>query len=146
MRALLDANILLRTLLPSTNPTRAVALILEAGLTGRYTLLLTPELLAEVIDKAQSKPYLAARIGRERAQAFTGLLKQRGELLPNLIGQFPPVGCDPDDDYLLSYAVAGRADYLVSSDDDLLSLGQINSVRIVSPGQFVHILRQEGHV
>ena len=52
MRALLDRNVLLRALLPSTNPARAVALILEAGLTGGYSLLLPPELINETLDKA----------------------------------------------------------------------------------------------
>ncbi len=68
MRVLLDANILLRALLPSTNPARAVALILEAGHASRFRLLVTPELLAEVTDKAESKPSLTVRIGREHAQ------------------------------------------------------------------------------
>ena len=54
MRVLIDANIYLRTLLPSDNPYRAVAVILSAGQDGIFTMLLPPDLIAEIVDKATS--------------------------------------------------------------------------------------------
>lgn len=47
---------------------------------------------------------------------------------------------DPDDDKFLSCAVEGRADYLVTGDDDLLALGDYRGIRIVTPRQFIQLL------
>ena len=52
----------------------------------------------------------------------------------------PSVTRDRKDDYLLAYAVVGRADYLVTGDRDLLVLGEVEGVRIVSPAGFVGAL------
>lgn len=54
---------------------------------------------------------------------------------------------DPKDDKFLACAVEGKAHYLVSSDKDLLEIGQYESVCILSPGQFLialHIAKLSG--
>jgi predicted nucleic acid-binding protein len=38
---------------------------------------------------------------------------------------------DPDDDKFLECAVDGQADYIVTADNDLLSLGEIENIPIV---------------
>lgn len=43
---------------------------------------------------------------------------------------------DPDDNKLLSCAAAARADYLISADRHLLSLGEYEGTVIVSPSRF----------
>lgn len=43
---------------------------------------------------------------------------------------------DPKDDYLLELAVQANAIYLVSGDDDLLSIGEIQGCRIMTIKQF----------
>jgi putative PIN family toxin of toxin-antitoxin system len=52
-----------------------------------------------------------------------------------------PVCRDPDDDLILATAVAARADVIVT-DDDLLTLGVFEAVRILSPRQFLEMLDQ----
>ena len=48
------------------------------------------------------------------------------------------VACrDPKDDKFLSLAVSASASVLISSDNDLLTLGRIGSTLIIRPGQFV---------
>jgi len=47
---------------------------------------------------------------------------------------------DSDDDKFLECAVAGAADYLVSADDDLLSLGAIEGIPILDVPTFWHRL------
>lgn len=44
---------------------------------------------------------------------------------------------DPKDDYLLELAVKSHSIYLVSGDDDLLSIGEIEGCRIMTIRQFV---------
>lgn len=43
---------------------------------------------------------------------------------------------DPKDDYLLELAVQAKAIYLVSGDDDLLTIGEIEGCRIMTFSQF----------
>jgi uncharacterized protein len=52
----------------------------------------------------------------------------------------PATSRDPDDDYLLGISVACQADFLITGDDDLLSLGTFESTAILTMGQFLHIL------
>jgi putative PIN family toxin of toxin-antitoxin system len=49
----------------------------------------------------------------------------------------PPVCRDPDDDAVLSTAVRGVAELIVTGDDDLLSLSSFRGVPIVTPRQFL---------
>ena len=145
MRVIIDPSVLIRALLPSTNPTRAVDLILGAAKSGSYLLLLPPELLTELSDKLERRPYLAERISPERRRAFLALLDDIGIPVHPFVGPFPALTRDPGDDYLLAYALRDRADYLVTGDRDLLALApNIASPRIVDPGAFVRELCDRG--
>ena len=44
---------------------------------------------------------------------------------------------DPDDAIILSCAASAQATYITSGDDDLLSLGDFQGIRIVSPSAFL---------
>jgi uncharacterized protein len=57
---------------------------------------------------------------------------------PLVLGR--PVCRDPDDDKVLATAVAGRADIILTGDDDLLILGEHDGIRILSPRQLVQLL------
>ena len=50
---------------------------------------------------------------------------------------------DPDDDKFLSCAIDAGCQYLVSGDDDLLSLGKVEDVTICTPSEFLNTLRTE---
>ena len=47
---------------------------------------------------------------------------------------------DKDDDIVLATAVAGKADVIVTGDDDLLALKKFRDIRILSPRQFLEFL------
>ena len=47
---------------------------------------------------------------------------------------------DKDDDIVLATALAGKADIIVTGDEDLLVLKKFRSIRILSPRQFLEIL------
>lgn len=47
---------------------------------------------------------------------------------------------DPGDDKFLALAIGGAAQVIVSSDDDLLSMGVFEGVRILTPRRFVEVL------
>jgi putative PIN family toxin of toxin-antitoxin system len=51
-----------------------------------------------------------------------------------------PVCRDPDDDVVLATALSGRADYLVTGDDDLLALTRYHGIKILPPRKFWEVL------
>ena len=52
-----------------------------------------------------------------------------------------PVCRDPDDDLVLATALSGRADYIVTGDDDLLqALKNYHGINPLSPRQFWEVL------
>ncbi len=44
--------------------------------------------------------------------------------------------CDANDNFLLNLCIDGNADYLLTGDKDLLTIGAINDTKIVSYGDF----------
>jgi putative PIN family toxin of toxin-antitoxin system len=75
----------------------------------------------------------------ELAAVLVGLLA-RGEVTPSQL-RLPGVTRDSKDDAVIACAVEGRANYIVSGDQDLLALGEYRSIQVVTPRQFVDILR-----
>lgn len=58
------------------------------------------------------------------------------ETVPSVIEAIPEVIRDSKDDSLLAYALVGRVDYLVTGDDDLLSLKEVGGLKIVKPSMW----------
>lgn len=50
---------------------------------------------------------------------------------------------DPKDDKILELAVSGRADCIVTGDDDLLDLNPFRGIAIVRPAEFLTIVGSE---
>ena len=53
---------------------------------------------------------------------------------------------DPDDNKFVECALEGRAQYIISRDQDLLRLGEYEGIRMVDDVEFLDILRTEGTV
>lgn len=50
---------------------------------------------------------------------------------------------DPDDDKFISCAIDAECMYIVSGDDDLLSLGNVEDVIICTPSEFLNAMKTE---
>jgi len=135
MRALLDTNVLISYLLRPL-PDRYPTIAIDAALGGAYTILLPEELIAELSDKIETKRYLTNRISRAESRVLIAALSSVGEPLPTITESFPAIGRDRRDDWVLAYAVVYHADFIVTGDDDLLSLGSLAHVAIVTPAEF----------
>lgn len=117
LRAVLDANVLISALLSRTG---APARLLLAWQQGRFELIVSPALLAE-LGRALAYPKLQRLIPTSDAEAFMAWLS-RSAFLSRDPDASPPVrSVDPGDDYLLSLAADQRA-VLVSGDGHLLAL------------------------
>lgn len=135
MRAILDTNILVSALLV---PSGAPGAIYRAWAEGAFTLLIAEEQIAE-LRHTLVKPTLAARIRPHRAGRLVNSLRRLAED----VGPLPRVerSPDPEDDFLLAMAEAGKADYLVTGDKSgLLALVRHAGARIVAARQFLEIV------
>ncbi len=139
MRVLLDTNILISYLLRSRAESAPVVAV-EAAFAGAYTLLIAGETLSELRHKVGTKGFLMDRITKSDLDALVTLVYQIGEKIPEIREEIPAVGRDRKDDYLIAHATIGRADYLVTGDDDLLSLGMFPGFEIISPLRFIELL------
>lgn len=141
VRALLDANIFISYLLgPDAQGT--IQRVVAAAFSGRFTILVSEGLLDELRNNVASKSYLADRLSLEDLEVLAGALQDVSETIPAIRSAIPAVCRDPKDDYLLAYAVVGQADYLVTGDHDLLALGEVEQLKIVSPADFLEILSE----
>ena len=143
MRVILDANVYISYLL-SANPTGTITRIVETTLlSDDIDLLLPPELIREIVTSAMSKPYIRNRVTDERIESVLAMVASSSELLPESDEDFVRYVRDHKDDYLVAYSLINHADYLVTGDQDLLVLGQVHDLEIVSPATYLTILVQQ---
>jgi putative PIN family toxin of toxin-antitoxin system len=125
----LDTNVLLAAVLADGLCRDLVSKRIRA-----HELLTSQALLDELAEQLRKRfkadphkvPLLTAY--RERATLVSALP------LPK------PVCRDPDDDWVLATAVAGRAEVIVTGDQDLLVLGRHAGIDILSPRRFLEML------
>ncbi len=141
MRALLDTNIYISYLLPSTQA-GTIQAIIEAAIEGRFTLLIPISLIDEFSRKVATKKYLARRILPEEAALLMSIIAEIAEVIHEIPEAIPRVARDKKDDYLLAHALIAKAAYLVTGDEDLLTLGKVDGVKIVRPAEFLRVLQE----
>jgi putative PIN family toxin of toxin-antitoxin system len=140
MRIFVDTNIYISYLL-TPHQDSFVLLLFDKIANGEITLLVSAPLLDEIEVTVKRKPYLLKKIGEKELVRFIHLLKRVSEEIPFITTKIPVSTRDPKDDFLIAYAVLGKADYLVTVDKDLLVLGQVGRVKIAHSGEFRAILK-----
>jgi putative PIN family toxin of toxin-antitoxin system len=137
IRAVLDTNVVISGLLKPTGTPGSVLKLLRFG---SFTIVFSRKSIYEVAA-VLSYPKLKTkyRIIRKDFEAIAGLFALRGDLVE--IDERVRVCHDPDDDFLIETALAGKADFLVSGDKGLLSIKKVRGVMIVNPSAFVEILK-----
>lgn len=116
MRAVLDANILIATLLSRSGPP---AQIVSRWLDGEFELVVSEALLAE-LARALAYPKVQKHIPEAPGRAFVTLLRESAVVAPDA-AEPARRSADRDDDYLLALAESANA-VLVSGDKHLLEL------------------------
>jgi putative PIN family toxin of toxin-antitoxin system len=137
VRALLDSNVLLSAAIrPSGPPGRIVAALVEHD---AFELVLSPAILAEV-EAALALPKIR-RYFEDPSEALRWLadLAVLSDIAADT-GRAEGVCRDPDDDAVLSAALEGRAEVIVSGDADLLALEEHEGIAIVTPRDFLKLI------
>lgn len=134
LRVVLDTNLLVSYLLTKG---KTMTRIIDYWENGDIVAIVSPpiiEELVEVVQRPRLKQHMAVDPQVVIDLILSDAIQTRGDL------SFPGASRDPKDDKFLACAVEGEAAYLVSSDEDLLSLKHFQSVSIVSPADFVHLI------
>jgi hypothetical protein len=141
VRVVLDTNILISGLVAEGGPPRQV---LDAWLEGRYTLVTSLYLVEELIH-VLSYPRIAERLRLDEVEleAILAAILAKAEVTPGQL-RLPGATRDPKDDAVVACAIEGKADYIVSGDQDLLALGEYEGIQVVTPRRFVEILALGG--
>lgn len=129
-RVIIDTNLWISFLIK--NDFRSIDnLIIES----KVKLILSQELLEEFIQVTQ-RPKFKKFFKPQEVKLLLNLLDIYGELVP--VTSTFDVCRDSKDNFLLSLAVDGRADYLLSGDKDLLQLKRIKSTKIITLTDFLN--------
>ena len=138
VRAVLDSTVLISAFLKPGGVSDEILALADST----FVLALAPEIIAETRRKLLTSARMrrAGSYSDERVRRFCrGLVKVAEEVtdLPPLAG----IVRDPNDDVIVAAAVKAKADYLVTRDKDLLSLGGYQGIRMITPEAFRGILR-----
>jgi len=135
--AVLDTNVLVSGLVAEQGFPRQ---LLDAWLEGRYTLVTSFYLVEELIH-VLSYPRIVQRLRLNDAEpaAILAALLSRAKVTPGQL-HLSGVTRDPKDDAVVACAVEGKADYVVSGDQDLLALGEYEGIQVVTPRRFMEIV------
>lgn len=131
MRILYDTNVLVKLL-----SRRESILAFKDDAKNGITNVSSRHILGEV------EAVLVEKLGltRQRARAAARLLGRQSIMVePKNIEK---VCRDPFDDYILAAATAGKAEYLVTADKDLLILREYKGVKIVKPAELGKIAKR----
>ena len=112
VRVVLDTNIWIRILLRG----RVTLPILEAFNEGKFQLVMS-QFLFDELHQVWQRPRLLKRIDRAQALRLEVQLKERAEWVE--VSTVPPNCRDPKDLPVLATAIDGKANIIVSGDDDL---------------------------
>ena len=133
MKLVLDTVVLVRALVqPGGRPGQLVYQWRD-----HFEWVVSPEIAAEYLE-VTSRPQLVRKSATLRSRAIVAVILSRAT---SVTPQFTPAICrDPGDDKFLAAALAGAADFIVSDDLHLLSLGEYEGIRICDTQTIIDVL------
>ena len=138
LHAVVDTNVIVSALI---RPAGAAGILMRRLREGAFTAVFSPELIDEIAAVlCHPKIRTKYRTNPKDFEDIAALFALRGDLVT--CEERIRLCRDPDDDFLLETAVSGNADYLVTGDEDLLSLKKLRQTKILKPAPFLAILEK----
>jgi putative PIN family toxin of toxin-antitoxin system len=111
----------------------------------QFRLFSSAHILTEVA-RALGEPKFAGRVGEDERRDYLTLLRSLSTMSrPRAL--LSRIATHPEDDWVLATAQAGKADFLVTGDKQLLALDGrhgLGAFRIVTPAEFLAVLEEQG--
>jgi putative PIN family toxin of toxin-antitoxin system len=118
--------------------------LLDLCRTGAFELILSNVILEEMADVLLTRGHLRRRFQYTDIDAVE--FCQELARMATLAQDIPEITVvrEPADDMVLACALAAGAEYLVTRDNDLLSLGTYREIEIITPEVFLRTMRERG--
>ncbi len=136
-RIVIDTNILISAVFRDRTP----ELVLHAVRDNKAVYLTSPDIAAEVkrvLAYPKFRKYYL-EIQRTPDEVYTEYVQRTEMVRPSLDLETSKLR-DPKDRIILACAVGGKADVIISGDQDLIVLGTYNGIPILTPAQFLERL------
>ena len=134
MKVVFDTNVLISALIKTGKPRE-----LFLRLTEKKALILSKNIIEEFLEIAED-PRITKYVSEQETNFFLNSLRDAAKVVI-VRSKFRAVKEDPDDDVILRTAYDGKADYIVSGDNHLLSLGEFKGTKIVTVDDMLKILK-----
>lgn len=136
MRAVLDTVVFVRALINPKGRWRRLLF----DFSDRYVIVLSPDIISEIASVVY-RPALHKRFPQladpPQLDRVLQLFEQAEVVEP---AEAVSVCRDPNDDKFFACALAGRADYIVTEDKDILDVGEFRGARAISAAAFIALL------
>lgn len=134
-----DTNVLIAFYL-SQDPKSAVSKIIRLWRNQRrLQLIVSGEIIAEYLEILER-----VGIGEKRIERFEEVLETFGIVSKLSLGKIPTESRDVDDNVMLATALAGKTQFLVTLDKDLLQISESDKKKfkfsIVTPVEFLNAI------
>jgi len=135
LRVVLDTNVILSSLLFGGR----LAFIHKAWKGGKLTLLFSEDTLEELV-KVLHYPKFGLEDEEIDFLIYIEVLPY-AEVVREVVEVDKEICRDRDDVKFLECAVSGKVDYIVSGDDDLISVREIEGIKIITPAELRMVLK-----
>lgn len=138
-KVVVDTNVLISGLFGIKNSPPAS--VLNDIRSQRIILVMSPFILEEVVEVInREKVIKRTKMSSKERTDFIDKLIERSDITTGIqLSQM--ISRDIKDDKFLACAVEARADYVVTGDKDLLAPGKYEGIKIVTPREFLKILK-----
>jgi uncharacterized protein len=141
IRIVLDTNVLISGML---TPGRAPARLLEMILSGRFKLVISPQIIEE-IQRVMAYPGIVKLMKKRKLESkdleeAIWRIMRVAHITPGVLN-IRGIAADPADDIFLACAQEGRADFIVSGDHHLTDLKDYQGIRIMAPAAFISLIQ-----
>lgn len=134
LKVVIDTSVFVSALL-SKSQLGSPYLVLQAWQQGKFTLIMAPQLLQELVLKL-----LQLKVPEPTVEELVVVI---GEIALHIPGAYEATRLDkidPDDNKFLASVYEAKADYLISLDNHLLSIKYYHGTQIVTPHLFLNAI------
>ena len=132
MTVVLDTNVLISSIMFGGKS----RVILGMAIAGKLKLALSQDILKELAEVLVDKKF------RMQLSFVRQTIHELSEISELVIvkDKINIIKNDQDDNRILECAVSAKAEYIISGDNHLLSLGHFKKIRIISPSNFLNLI------